>query len=257
MKKINTMILSASLSSMIAVAGIFAPAVADQHGAIKAAVAHADRPEADVARDAGRKPADVLTFAGIEPGMSVLDINSAGGYYTEIMSHVVGGEGTVFAHNGKVYWEFMRKTVPARFGERLSNVVPLNKNSEAVDLPANSLDMAISVLAYHDYYFETEARTEPEDVQAALKSVLHALKPGGSYIIIDHEAADGTGPELGNSLHRINSGLVKKEMAAAGFEFVGASDVLANPDDSLNDSAFAPNIRGKTDRFILKFKKPE
>ena len=256
MRKIHSYFAALGVGSMIAVAAVVAPVQADHHGVVKAAVAHPDRPENEKARDAGRKPADVLIFAGPKPGMTVLDINSAGGYYTEILSHIVGDEGKVYAHNGKVYWEFMRKTVPARYADRLQNVEPLNKNSEAVDLPADSVDMAISVLAHHDYYFETEARTEPEDVGAVLQSIHNALKPGGTFIIIDHEAQEGSGTEVGNTLHRINSDLVKGQMADAGFEFVGESDVLANPDDSLTDSAFAPDIRGKTDRFVLKFRKP-
>lgn len=232
-----------------------ATALADHHGAIVAAVAHPDRPEQDRSRDENRKPVDVLLFAGVKPGMTVLDINSGGGYYSEILSHAVGESGKVYAHNGAVYWAFMRKTVPARYAERLSNVEPLNVESEAVDLPADSVDVVMTVLAYHDYFMKHEARPEPEDMPAILASIYAALKPGGSYVIIDHEAAAGTGAEMGDKLHRINSEFVKEQVLAAGFTFDSESEILANPEDDPTQSPFRPEFRGKTDRFVMKFTK--
>lgn len=228
---------------------------ADHHGAIKAAVAHPDRPEQDRSRDVNRKPADVLMFAGVTPGMTVLDLNSGGGYYSEILSHAVGGEGKVIAHNGTVYWTFMNKTVPARFTERLSNVEPLNVENEVVDLPENSVDLVMSVLAYHDYFFNHESRKAPEDMPAILASIYRSMKPGGSFVVVDHEALDGTGSEVGDTLHRINSNFVKNQVLAAGFKLDAESEILANPDDGKTQSVFHPDIRGKTDRFILKFTK--
>lgn len=226
---------------------------ADHHGKIKAAVAHPDRPAAERARDEMRKPYDVILFSGIRPGDTVLDLNSGDGYYSEILSHFVGDEGKVYAHNGSVYWAFMKKTVPPRFAERLGNVEPLNVESEAVDLPAESVDVAMSVLAYHDYFMSHDARPTPEDMPAILASIYAALKPGGAYVVIDHEGAAGTGAELGDKLHRINSEFVKKQVLAAGFKFAEESNLLANPDDDNSQSPFSPEIRGKTNRFIMKF----
>lgn len=240
-----------------AVLGVLAliPAQADHHGAIVAAVNHPDRPDTDRARDANRKPADVLMFAGVKPGMTVLDTNSGGGYYTEILSHAVGAEGKVIAHNGPVYWAFMQETVPARYAERLPNVMPLNGAGEAVDLDEDSVDVIMSVLAYHDYFMKHDARTAPEDMPAVLASFHKALKPGGAFIVIDHQAPVGTGPEMGDKLHRINAEFVKSQILAAGFTLAEESDVLANPDDDPNLSPFRPDFRGKTDRFVLKFVK--
>ena len=256
---INTSLVGAKralILSGVAVGMAFSFAVnADNHGAIKAAVEHPDRPATDVARDVNRKPGEVLLFAGVKPGMTELDLNSGGGYYSEILSHTVGPEGRVYAHNGAVYWAFMRKTEPARFAARLPNVVPLNVDQEAVDLPENSVDVVMSVLAYHDYFMKHEARTEPEDMPAILASIYKAMKPGGSFVVIDHEAEDGTGPEMGDKLHRINSDFVKGQVLAAGFKLDSESDILANPDDNNTVSPFAPDIRGKTDRFIMKFTK--
>ncbi len=248
----GTMVVGAAL----VLGSVFATtANADHHGKIKAAVDHPDRPAAERARDENRKPYEVILFAGIHPGDTVLDLNSGGGYYSEILSHFVGGEGKVYAHNGSVYWDFMKKTVPARFAERLSNVEPLNVESEAVDLPAGSVDAAMSVLAYHDYFMAHDARPSPENMPAILASIYAALKPGGAYVVIDHEGAAGTGAELGDKLHRINSEFVKKQVLAAGFTLAEESNLLANPDDDNTQSPFSPEIRGKTNRFIMKFVK--
>lgn len=235
----KSIISGAVLSTSVAFAAISAsiPAAADSHEHIVAAVNNDARPEQEVARDVNRKPVDVLVFAGVEPGMTVLDLNSAAGYYSEILSHAVGEEGTVYAHNGAVYWSFMQDTVPARF-QRLDNVKPLNKESESVDLPENSVDVVMSVLAYHDYFFNHEARKQPEDMTAVLTSIYNSLKPGGSFVVIDHEAADGTGAEMGDKLHRINSDFVKKQVTSVGFKVAGESDVLANPEDDVNASPF-------------------
>lgn len=247
---------AAALSAVVAFGTMTGtPAIADHHGAIAAAVNNSDRPEQERARDVNRKPQDVLLFAGVKPGMTIVDLNSSGGYYTEILSHVVGDEGKVYAHNGSVYWTFMQKTVPARFEERLKNVSPLNVESEAINLAENSVDIVMSVLAYHDYFFVHEAREKPEDMAVVLGSIYKSLKPGGSFVVVDHEAPDGTGAEMGDKIHRINSDFVKQQVTAAGFKVAGESDVLANADDDNTESPFRPEFRGKTDRFIIKFVK--
>ncbi len=248
----GTLVLGAALIT----GSIFTTAAnADHHGKIKAAIAHPDRPASERARDETRKPYDVILFAGVHPGDTVLDLNSGAGYYSEILSHFVGDEGKVYAHNGSVYWAFMKKTVPARFTERLSNIAPLNVGSEAVDLPEGSVDVAMSVLAYHDYFMDHEARPAPEDMSAILASIYKSLKPGGAYVVIDHAGPAGSGAEVAGKLHRINAEFVKKQVLAAGFTLAGESDILANPDDDNGQSPFRPEFRGKTDRFIMKFVK--
>ena len=253
---ITSVISNTILASSLVLGFAYSTSVgADHHGAIAAAVAHPDRPDEDTARDVNRKPGEVLLFAGVRPGMTVLDLNSGGGYYSEILSHLVGGDGKVYAHNGSVYWAFMRKTVPERFTTRLTNVEPLNVESEVVDLPENSVDVAMSVLAYHDYFMKHDARPEPEDMPAILASIHKALKPGGSFVIIDHQAPTGTGAEMGDKLHRINSDFVKSQVLAAGFNLAEETDILANSEDDPSQSPFRPEFRGKTDRFIMKFTK--
>lgn len=249
-------ISSALLGLALAVGALLsAPVAADHHGAIMAAVANPDRPDTDRARDANRKPADVLMLAGVQPGMTVVDLNSGGGYYSEILSHAVGETGKVIAHNGPVYWAFMKENVPPRFAERLPNVEPLNGVSEAIDVGGGSVDVIMSVLAYHDYFMKHDARTAPEDIPAILESFHNALKPGGVFMLIDHQAPAGTGAEMGDKIHRINSEFVKAQVLAAGFTLAEESDLLANPEDDPSLSPFRPEFRGKTDRFILKFVK--
>ncbi|SDE36385.1 class I SAM-dependent methyltransferase [Kordiimonas lacus] len=232
---------------------------AEHHAdAIQAAVNSPERPAADRARDSQRKPAEILEFAGVKPGTTVLDINSAGGFYTEILSRAVGETGKVYAHNGAVYWAFMKETEPARYAEnRLPNVVQLHENKETFGIAANSVDVAFSVLAYHDYYFSHEARPGGgyEDVDAVLQSLYRVMKEGGKVLVIDHVAPAGAGPNDFDRLHRIDPNVVKAQMESVGFQLVAESDILINLGDSLTLSPFNAEIKGKTSRFVYLFEK--
>lgn len=256
--KINYLVKSVAGAALLA-ASFALPTSADHHGhAIMAAVKNVDRSAEDKALDAARKPGDVLMFAGIAPGMKVLDINSAGGYYSEMLSLTVGSGGKVYAHNGAVYWAFMKQTMPERFADgRLANVVHMNGVSEIIDLPAGSLDAAFAALAYHDYFMTHDAREGGgrEDVMPVLKSIYTALKPGGSFTIVDHIAKAGTGPDDFDKLHRIDPAFVQKQMEEAGFTLAGSSEALMTGMDDPTASPFAPEVRRKTDRFVMKFVK--
>ncbi len=248
-------VVLAAVSAAVLYAG---PVSADGHGEnqhIMAAVKHADRPDEDTVRDANRKPAEVLMFAGVKPGMKIVDVNSGAGYYTEILSRAVGQDGTVYAHNGPVYWDFVKNSIDARYENRLGNVRKVYTGSENVSVAEGTVDIAFAVLAYHDYFFVHKAREGEENMPEILASIHKALKPGGSFVIIDHTAPAGSGPEAGNTLHRIDPELVKEQMLAAGFKLAETSDILANPADNHKISPFAAEIRGKTDRFIYKFVK--
>ncbi len=234
------------------------PASVDGHGDTKhimAAIEHAERSAEDKARDKFRKPAKILAFSGIKPGMTVLDINAGGGYYSEILARSVGDEGTVYTHNGPVYYEFFKKAVETRYKDRLSNVKRFDGVSENITVPEASVDVVIAVLAYHDYFFKTKVRTEDENMPEILGSIYKSMKPGGSFVVVDHVAPAGSGPEAGNTLHRIDPELVKEQMLAAGFKLAETSDVLKNPEDDHTSSPFGEGIRGKTDRFVFKFVK--
>lgn len=225
----------------------------------EAAVTSDLRPEADRARDAGRKPAEVLEFVGIEPGMTVLDLFSGGGWYAELIAHVVGDSGRVIAHSNEAYKQFVGEALEERFGTgRVANVEILMAENNHLILEADSLDGIMLVLSFHDlYHVDTEGGWELIDGPAFLAELKKGLKPGGIVAVIDHYAEAGAPPETGDSLHRIDPALVIANMEAAGFVLDGQSDVLRNPDDDHSKIVFAAEIRGKTDRFVMRFSNPE
>lgn len=220
--------------------------------AIKGAIEHENRPEEDKQRDADRKPAEVLTFAGLRPQMTVADLMAGGGYYTEIVARAVGDNGKVYAQNNAVALQrFADRAMNKRLeGRDLKNVVRLDRELEDLGIPERSVDLAMLVLFYHDTYWMNVDRRKMNE------QVMKALKPGGIYLVIDHHAEEGSGDRDVKTLHRVDAAMVKKEVLAAGFEWVGDSNVLRYPDDDRKTNVFDPKIRGKTDQFTYKFRKP-
>jgi predicted methyltransferase len=222
--------------------------------ALAAALADADRPAADVARDAGRRPADVVTFLGIAPGMTVVDLIAAGGYYTEVLSIAVGPEGRVYAQN-TAYVLAMRdganqKALSERLaGGRLANVERLDRELDDLGLAPASVDAAITALNFHDIVNGRGA----EAAASFLAAVHEILVPGGVLGIVDH---DGD-PEADNErLHRVPEARVIELAKAAGFELTGQGDMLRNPGDDRRMNVFDASVRGRTDRFVLRLVKP-
>lgn len=227
--------------------------VADVH----AAVANPERPIADQQQDILRKPEEVLSFFGIRRGAAVLDLFSGGGYYTEILAHLVGPDGRVVAHNDAVYRRLAGKEMAERFlPGRLPNVTLLSAESDGLALSAGQFDAAVLIRAYHDLYLPDQ-RGEPsrERGDALLKAVYAALKPGGVLGVVDHAAAPGTPVAAAASLHRIDPVRLREDIIAAGFVFEAESGVLRNPADDRSLSVFDPAIRGKTDQVVLRFRK--
>jgi len=224
-----------------------------------AAVASNARPESDRARDAGRKPAAVLEFLGIEPGMTVLDMFTGGGYYAEIIADVVGEEGKVIAQSNQAYLGFVGDAFEERFGSgRLTNVEVLMAENNELSLQADTLDAVMLVQSFHDLYHSDPENGWPAiDGPAFLAELKKGLKPGGFVAVIDHTAETGAPAETGDTVHRIDPAIVTADMEAAGFVLDGQSDILRNPDDDLSKIVFDPELRGKTDRFIMRFKNPE
>lgn len=216
------------------------------------------RPEADRARDADRKPAQVLEFLDIAPGMTVLDMFTGDGWYSEVIAYVVGDSGRVFAHSNEAYKNFVGNALEERFGSgRVSQVEILMAENNHLALEADSLDAVMMSMSFHDiYHVDVENGWEQIDGPAFLAELMKGLKPGGIIAIIDHRAAAGAPPETGDTLHRIDPALVIAKMEAAGFVLDAQSDILRNPDDDLSKIVFAPDIRGKTDRFVMRFRKP-
>ena len=212
------------------------------------------RATADKARDAGRKPAAVLAFLGISEGMSVIDIWAAGGYYTEVLSLAVGTTGKVYAQNPKRILEFRDgandKALSKRLDHnRLVNVIRIDKAFPDLGLLPASVDAAITALNFHDVY-NAGGR---EKTIAFAESIFTLLKPGGVLGVIDHE---GSANQDNSALHRMQSRQAFTTLEAAGFEIGGTSEMLRNPKDGLHQRVFAPDVRGKTSRFLIKAVKP-
>jgi predicted methyltransferase len=227
--------------------------------AIEAALESAERPAADREQDARRKPAEFLAFAGIAPGMQVMDAFSAGGYYTELLSRIVGEGGKVIAYNNPPYAKFAEKGIAARYaGNRLPNVEQLTVDVDKLELAPRGLDAVIFVMSFHDLYWRPADGSWPPTDPAQLLAKLHAaLKVGGVVVVQDHVATPG-GDTAGvvDKLHRIDPAVVKREFERAGFAFDGETVMLAHPDDDHTKLVFDPAIRGKTDQFVYRFRRP-
>jgi predicted methyltransferase len=224
---------------------------------IDSAVGATDRSEADRALDLGRKPAELLRFFGIAPGMRVADLMAGGGYTTELLARVVGSSGQVYGQNPRL---ILDRFAQAPWTERLQkpvmqNVVRVDAEMDApLPAAATDLDAVLLVLAYHDtVWFKTDrARMN--------RAIYAALAPGGVYGIVDHSARPGDGVKQAEKLHRIEESVVVREIEAAGFVLEAKETFLAHPDDPRDWNASpskAGEKRGTSDRFVLRFRKPK
>lgn len=245
-------------AAFIIALGLFGPTTlslaSDDTAALRDALNGPSRSDADKARDAGRKPAEVLHYLGIGSGMTVLDVMAGSGYYTEVLSLAVGKSGTVYAQNRPSTLEWrdgvVDKALTQRLaGNRLSNVKRIDAPFAETGLAANSVDAAITALNFHDLYNDNA-----EDGIQALRDILTVLKPGGTLGLIDHS---GNADADNASLHRIWYEFAIAAAGQAGFIINSQSNLLSNPEDDRTKSVFDPSVRGKTDRFLLRLKKPE
>jgi len=245
----RTLLLSALLALSIQVLPSVAGAA---DAAIEASIASPQRTADDRQRDTRDKPAEVMTFAGVKPGMVVADIFSAGGYWTELLSGVVGPTGKVLAINNVPYAQFSKEDRKVRFTEgRLTNVEPHLVEASYMNIPPKSVDLAVIVMAYHDVYWIDEKDGWPEiNTDGFIESVKRMLKPGGKLLIIDHNAAAGTGKEVAGKLHRLNEDWSKKSLVAHGFVFEKSYDGLRNPQDQFDKMVYDAAVKGKTDRYV-------
>jgi len=221
---------------------------------ITAAVANPDRPSADTARDAQRHPADLIAFAGLKPGDQVIDFIPGGGYFTRIFANIVGPKGRVYAITptelaAKVP-KMAQGMVELAEQPAFSNVVPLTQ-PVSVTGDGGDVDMVWTSDNYHDIY----GFFGPDHAAAADAAIFNALKPGGVFIVIDHAALPGASATAPTTLHRIDPETVKSQVEAAGFKLEAESPILKNPADPHTEKVFAPDIRGHTDQFVLKFRK--
>lgn len=241
-----------SLLSLVAATAMFvgANAIAIDADKLAAALASPDRSDADKALDSGRKPVQVLDYLGLEEGMTVLDVMSGGGWYTEVLSHAVGPEGTVYMQNGPASLArgTTEATVTARLEGRLNNVERVNKDLNELGLAQNSVDFAITNMNFHDVY-----NGNPEAAQAMLLAVKAVLKPGGTFAIMDHAGTMGADNA---ALHRVPKELVLEAVRQAGLTVVESdSQILHVPTDDHTLAPFSADLDRNTDRFILKLTK--
>ncbi len=222
---------------------------------IAQAVAAPGRPADEVAQDAGRKPVETLLFMGLKPGMDVADLIPGTGYWSEIMAPVARSVTALQPNqfgNGDTAiagWDALI--------QRNDTVKLARYPFENFTYPANSFDLAIMNLNYHDLYWESEQFKIPRtDPAAYLRNLYTAMRPGGIVGIIDHVGEAGDTRKIVDTLHRIDAAVVRADFERAGFVLDAESDLLANPEDDHSKIVFDPSVRGKTDRFMMRFRKP-
>jgi predicted methyltransferase len=230
-----------------------APATADT--AIDAALADPGRAR-DVQADARRHPAELTAFAGIKPGDTVVDLIPGSGYFTRIFSTLVGPKGHVYAIWPDAYanedQDDVALTIAIMQDKRYANVSVLFQPADKFTTPTPA-DVVWTSQNYHDYPDKFMGHVDPKLLNDA---VFQALKPGGVFVVVDHVADAGSGLRDTDTLHRIDPEAAKSQIAAAGFKFDGESAVLRNPSDTHKLVVFDKAIRGHTDQFVYRFKKP-
>ncbi|MGB5334142.1 MAG: hypothetical protein WBN07_00865 [Woeseiaceae bacterium] len=233
-------------------------AYAAGEGAIEEALASPVRTDADRERDKRDKPLEVLEFAGFGKGMLIADVFGGGGYYSEILSVVVGDQGEVLLVNNAPYDTYIKAELTARLAnDRLANVRYLLVSNEALGLGSDRLDGALIIMSYHDLFYDDPDNNWPDvGHDQFIDQIVSALKPGGRLLIVDHAAKPGTGGDDTQRLHRIDEQFAKAELTRRGLVFVGSMQGLRNPEDDRSISVFDPAIRGKSDRFVHLYKKP-
>ena len=219
------------------------------------AVAHAGRPAGDIKRDQIDHPAEVLRLAGIRSGMQVADFLAADGYYSELLSYIVGPHGHVYLINNVAYDKWSENQWQGRI-ERLPNVEHRTVEVEHLGLPARSLDAMILIKVYHDLYWRADSGPWPKvDPDATLTEIARVVKPGGILLLVDHSAKPGTASADAGTLHRIDEKFALSDWEKHGFTLVAETDLLRRPDDPREQITYKGPMLGKTDRFVMVFKK--
>ena len=247
-------ILAALMATAIPAAGWAEPA--DVAASVAATTS---RTEANVKLDEGRKPAELLSFLGLEKGMRVLDMFGANQYWAEIVAPAVGPDGFVVVWQPNQFLNDKRRATFAEFVGRQKNVLLINSPFEQPLIGVGAYDFILMNLDYHDVYWESAerkiSRMEPD---VWLQRLYAAAKPGAIVGIIDHIATPGGDTRaVVEKVHRIDPAVVKADFLRAGFVVEGESDLLKNPADDHSLNVFDDKIRGRTDRFVYKFRKPQ
>ncbi len=221
---------------------------------VTAALADSGRPQADKDRDAARHPGEILALMGVKPGDKVADFIMGGGYWTRILAKTVGDTGHVYAYQPAEFIQYRaayatdQDTAVAGY----ANVTPSRESLGMLTFP-EPLDAIITVQNYHDLHLKF---APPGSAKFIAGELFAALKPGGVLLVVDHVANADPDFAVPDKLHRIDPAAARAEIESVGFKFEGESPVLRNPDDPHTAIVFDPSIRGKTDQFVYKFRKP-
>jgi predicted methyltransferase len=241
-------------AALLALAVPFAASAQTVTPAITAALADPGRPADQKARDAGRHAGEIIAFAGIKPGDKVADFLMGGGYWTRILSPLVGAKGRVYAYQAAEFIsyraDYAKEQDAAVAG--YANVTPSREGLGTVAFP-EPLDAIITVQNYHDLHLKF---APPGAAAVIAKRLYDALKPGGVLLVVDHVANTDPGFAAPDTLHRIDPAAARAELESVGFKFDGESPLLLNAADPHTANVFDPSIRGKTDQFVYRFRKP-
>jgi predicted methyltransferase len=244
---------AALLTFMAAVVLNTAAAAADRYDA---AVNHPGRSSADIERDPKDKPARVLRLTGIGPGMRVVDVLGGSGYYSELLSYLVGRKGEVLLINNAGFDSYDPTWKERLAGNRLPNVTHRVVDLSAMQLGTATFDAALLIKVYHDLYWKELTNGPPEtDAKSVLDQIAAALKPGGVLVVVDHSAKAGAGSADADSLHRIDEDYARRDIESHGLKLVAHADFLRNPSDDRTMISYKPPALGKTDRFVYVFRK--
>ena len=248
-RSVRTLALLCAMSLLCA-----AQASAD---AYDAAVANRGRSAADVKRDALDHPAEMLRLAGIKPGMRVADVLAGDGYYSELVSYVVGPKGKVLMINNVAFDHWSEGPLQARLAaQRLTNVEHQTLDLNHMDLAPASLDAVFLIKVYHDlYWVDAQGEWPKIDTRGVLDQLARALKPGAVLLLVDHSAKAGSGTAAASPLHRIDEGYAIKDFESRGLKVEAKSDLLRRPDDRRDLISYKGPALGKTDRFVVLFRK--
>lgn len=220
---------------------------------VAAALGHSDRPSEEANDDGRRMPLEVLSFAGIEAGMDVLELEAGGGWYTEILARTVGSNGMVYMQNPPAFEGFTGDADDNRAAS-LANVTLSTTNFDELEPGNGSIDLVTWILGPHELWFEPQG-TSLGNPEQSFAEIARVLKSGGRFLAVDHHAAADAGPEVGGTLHRIGESIIVEHAEAAGLTLIRSSNLHLNPDDPLTNGVFDPAIQGRTSKFVLLFEK--
>ena len=215
------------------------------------------RSAADLKRDALDHPADILRLSGIKPGMQIADVLAGDGYYSELASYVVGPSGRILMINNAAFDHWSEGPLQARLmSNRLTNVEHRTVDLDRMNLKGASLDAVFLIKVYHDlYWIDPEGVWPKVDAGGVLDQLARALKPGGVLVLVDHSAKAGSGNSVASTLHRIDETYAIKDFESHGFKVLAKSDALRRPDDARDQLSYKGPATGKTDRFVVVFRK--